>query len=164
MRKLTTLSIILSTISLSACGGGALLIEGSVAGEGLEESLTAFWGGRYIIFADAALDCIDLAWVHHSYSDAAPPTELSLNILQLTFSRGDDVFEGNFSVEGQAEVNGRFMITGPDGYEEYRARSGFLNISEAGGQGDVSGTFDLEFEEGNLNGEFSVEWCVNLPD
>ena len=164
MRTLTTLSILLSTIPLSACGGGGPIIEGSVDGENMGEILTAFWGGRYILFADEELDCIDLAWVHHSYSDSAPPTDLNLNILQFTFSRGDDVFEGNFSVEGQAEVNGRFMLTGPDGYEEYRARSGFLNISEATGHGDVTGTFDLEFEEGNLNGEFTVEWCVNLPD
>jgi len=128
------------------------------------EALTAFWGGRYIMFADAELDCIDLAWVHHSYSDAAPPTDLKLNILQFTFSRGDDVFEGNFSVEGQTEVNGRFMLTGPNGYEEYRARSGFLNISEVAGHGDATGTFDIGFEEGSLNGEFTAEWCVNLPD
>jgi hypothetical protein len=70
MRTLTTLSLLISTISLSACGGDPLLIEGSVAGEGMSEALTAFWGGRYIIFADAELECIDLAWVHHSYSDA----------------------------------------------------------------------------------------------
>jgi len=164
MRRLTTLSLLLSTISLSACGGAGSVIEGSVAGEGLSEPLTAFWGGRYIIFADAELECIDLAWVHHSYSDSAPPTDLTLNALQFTFSRGDDVFEGNFSVEGQAEVNGRFMLTGPNGYDEYRARSGFLNISEVSGHSNAVGTFDLEFEEGNMSGEFDIEWCINLPD
>ena len=163
MRNLFYLSFL-----ASACGPGPTIVEGSVAGIEISDVQTVAWGGRYLVMVDKPLDCIDLSWVNHTYSEGADFGSTPFAALQFTFARGNEVFEGNFSVQGAAEVNAKFLDYSDgvfDADDEYRARDGVLVVDAVADKDLATGTFDLDFgDDQALNGEFGAEWCVNLPD
>ena len=163
MKRLLVLSL-----AATGCGLSPNVVDGSVAGEAMSEIQTVLWGGRYIVLIDEAVDCIDLAWVNHTYSEGADLGDRDFSALQFTFSRGVEVLEGTFSVQGAAEVNAKFLDYRDgifDAADEYRARDGFLTVDSVTDKDRASGTFDLDFGDGQaLTGEFEAQWCVNLPD
>ena len=161
-------TLIFLPLLVVACGPGPTSIEGSVAGKAMTEVQTVFWGGRYIVLIDNLLDCIELSWVNHTYSEGADFGDQNFSALQFTFSRGVDVMEGNFSVEGASEVNAKFLDYRDgifDASDEIRARDGVLAVEMVTDKEYAIGTFDLDFgDDQELTGEFGAEWCVNLPD
>jgi len=152
----------------AACGPAETIVEGTVGGASIGTAGTAFWGGRYLIFTDTALDCLDMSFVNHSYSEGADFGDADFLALQFTFSRGTDVFPGLFSVQGAAEVNAKFLNYSDgifDAGDEVRGREGTLLVDEVGDKDWTFGEFNIDFgDEQILSGEFSAEWCINLPD
>ena len=155
-------------LAATGCGLAPTTVEGSVAGEPMSEIQTVLWGGRYIVLIDEPLDCIDLAWVNHTYTEGMDLGDVDFAALQFTFSRGVEVLEGTFSVQGAAEVNAKFLDYRDgifDASDEYRARDGFLSVGTVSDKDRASGDFELDFGDGQaLSGEFEAQWCVNLPD
>ena len=150
------------------CGPGENLVEGTVAGGGFDQVGTAFWGGRYMILVNQELDCLDMSFVNHTYTEGHDLGDQDFVALQFTFSRGTDAFPGNFSVQGAAEVNAKFLDYRDgifDADDEYRGRDGVLVVEEVGDKDWAVGSFDIEFEdEHTLSGTYAMEWCINLPD
>jgi len=153
---------------IAACGPGPTTVEGSVDGQSFSDIGTVFWGGRYLVILDQELDCIDLSFVNHTYSEGADFGDTSFVGLQFTFSRGTEVFPGNFSVEGAAEVNAKFLNYKDgifDASDEVRGRSGTFVVDKVGDKEWAEGSFDISFgDSGDLTGSFAADWCVNLPD
>ena len=152
------------------CGPSPSTISGSVAGIPFETVGTAMWGGRYLVLVDQEMDCIDMAWVHRNYSEGVDLGTTDFVALQFTFGRGQEVTESPlpYSVQGVAEVSAR-LIDYTDGIfdagDEYRGLDGLLFVETIKQKDWAGGTFDIEFSDGDtLVGEFSADWCVNLPD
>jgi hypothetical protein len=150
------------------CGPEQSIVEGSVVGGSFDEVGTAFWGGRYLILVNKELDCLDMSFVNHTYSEGADFGDTNFVALQFTFSRGTDVFPGNFSVQGAAEVNAKFLDYRDgifDAVDEHRGRDGTILVEEVGDKEWAEGNFDIEFsDDDGLTGTFAAEWCINLPD
>jgi hypothetical protein len=163
MRFLLTLPLL-----AIGCGPTPTIVDGTVSGASIGTAGTAFWGGRYLIFVDKALDCLDVSFVNHTYSEGADFGDTDFSALQFTFSRGTDVFPGNFSVQGAAEVTAKFLDYRDgvfDADDEVRGREGTLFVDKVADKDVASGEFDIDFGEDQiLSGSFSAEWCVNLPD
>ena len=152
----------------AACGPAETIVEGTVGGASIGTAGTAFWGGRYLGFVDKALDCLDMSFINYNYSEGADFGDTDFVALQFTFSRGTDVFPGNFSVQGAAEVNAKFLDYSDgifDAADEVRGRDGTLLVDKVEDKDSTSGEFNIDFGVDQvLSGEFSAEWCINLPD
>jgi hypothetical protein len=151
-----------------ACSPAETVVEGTVDGQSIGTAGTAFWGGRYLIFVDKALDCLDMSFVNHTYSEGTDLGDTDFVALQFTYSRGTEVFPGNFSVQGAAEVNAKFLNYSDgvlDAADETRGREGTILVEEVGDKAWASGEFNIDFgEDQNLSGSFAADWCINLPD
>jgi len=150
------------------CGPAPTVVEGTVSGSSIGTAGTAFWGGRYLIFVDKVLDCVDVSFVNHTYSEGADFGDENFSALQFTYSRGTDVFPGNFSVQGAAEVTAKFLDYRDgvfDADDETRGREGTLFVDEVKDKESATGEFDIDFGDDQfLTGTFAAEWCINLPD
>ena len=153
-----------------ACGPAPSTIEGTVAGLPFENVGTAMWGGRYLVLVNQPIECIDMAWVHRNYSEGAELGDTDFVALQFTFGRGQEVSESPlpYSVQGVAEVSAR-AIDYSDGIfdagDEYRGLDGLLFVDDVKDKKLAVGSFEIEFpDDEKLVGDFSADWCVNLPD
>jgi hypothetical protein len=152
-----------ATLSLG-CGASPFA---EVSGEVGDYSLvpqTMFWGGPFVVFVDQPLDCMDMAWVKRGTNfrdgDEAPLDE---NIVALLFTyESEEVVVQNTSLDGDAPVDARVLVTRDGALAVYKATSGELDVSEFTSKDHAMGSFDLGFDDGNLSGDFQVEWCRNL--
>ncbi len=156
----------LSTLLLLAlgCAPEATIIDGTIAGFDISEPQTAFFGGRYVVFATEALDCMDVDWVHHTYAAGDDPVGQDLVALQFTFANQDEVSVGHFNISGAAQVKGSGLVRKAGAFTEYRGSEGTLIVDEAEEKGWSTGTFEIILKEdaGTLSGTWSAEWCINL--
>ncbi|MCB9758702.1 MAG: hypothetical protein H6739_02585 [Alphaproteobacteria bacterium] len=147
---------------LVGCGPDTV-IEGSVAGKALDEPGTLFWGGPFVILADRDLTCMDVAFARSTYSAGVSPTDFDFVGLQFHFNDAE-VFEGVFSVVGDAPVHAKALVVEGGAFIDYVARSGTLEIDTWDDRGTIEGKFDVGFgDEGSWSAEFfDAEWCLNL--
>jgi hypothetical protein len=150
------------------CGPTPTIVDGTVSGVSIGTAGTAFWGGRYLFIADQALDCLDVSFVNHTYSEGSDLGDNDFSALQFTYSRGTDVFPGNFSVQGASEVTAKFLNYKNgvfDTDDEVRGREGTILVEEVNDKESALGEFNIDFGDDQiLMGNFSAEWCINLPD
>lgn len=140
-------------------------ISGSVAGTGFAQVGTAYFGGPFLFLVDETLDCMDVFWVTRNYTTGQPVHEefqQDFVGVQFAFS-GDNLLQGQFNVAGEAQVSSKLLIQTGGVLEEHRGRGGFLVISSLDDD-TTSGTIELTFDEGELEGTFYAEECVNLKD
>ena len=138
-------------------------VSGSVGGYALSP-MTTYWGGPFLIMANEPLDCMDMAWVKRGTNfrdgDESPLDE---DIVALLFTyESDEVVVQNTSMEGDAPVDARVLVTRSGALAVYKADAGELDVSEITKNDDVIGSFDLGFDDDSLSGEFLLEWCNNL--
>lgn len=162
MIRLQKLSLF--ALMVSGCSGTPYAeITGEVAGHELG-ALTTFWGGPFMLIADQPLDCMDMSWVKRGTNfrdgDEAPLDE---DVVALLFTyESDEVAVQNTSLEGDAPIDARLLVTRDGALAVYKATSGELDVAEFNKQDDVLGSFNIGFEDGNLAGDFQLEWCNNL--
>jgi len=152
----------------AACGPEPTLIDGSVDSRDFSESLTAYFGGRYLFFSNVELDCMGVHWVHHTYTPGVDPAEDDLFGIQFTFGMGSEVAAGYYNLNDRAQVDASALIIEGGAFQEFRVDEGELTVDEVTDRDLAVGSFDLsrfyDTDEGSLSGTFSAEWCVNLPD
>ncbi len=139
-------------------------IDGSVAGFDMPTVATMNWGGKYLFFADEELDCVDLAWVHHTYSSGVDPAGQDLIGLQFTFLDDPEAYTGFFSIGADAPISAKLLAIEGGAFTEFRGREGTLTIDELEAEGVASGSFEVTFDDGTLSGTWETDYCVNLPD
>ncbi len=139
-------------------------IDGDVAGFDIGSVGTMFWGGKYLFFADEELDCVDLAWVHHTYSSGVDPVGEDVTGLQFTFLDDPEAYTGFFSIGADAPISAKLLAVEGGAFTEFRGRSGTLTIDELEASDLASGTFEVDFDDGTLSGTWEADYCVNLPD
>jgi hypothetical protein len=141
-------------------------IDGAVAGFDVSIVGTMYWGGKYLFFADEELDCVDLDFVHHTYTGGKDPRDGDGDFvaLQFTFLDDPDAYTGFFSIGGDAPISGKLLVVEGGAFTEFRARSGSLTIDELEDNGVASGIFDVAFDDGTMTGTWETDFCVNLPD
>ncbi len=154
-----TILVLLST----GCGGPYALIEGNVAGKDLSQVNTVMFGGPFIVFADADLDCLDMSFVSRHYTQGEAVTDFDFRLLQFAFT-DPDVFEGVFNLAGEASVTAKFVSQTDGAFGEHRGREGILEVDALEADKLALGIFDVSFDEGSLSGEYEAEWCRNLKD
>ncbi len=157
IRRLIVLSL------LAGCSkGGWAEVSGSISEVDFNEVKTVFHGGSYILLFDEEVDCLDVSWAEGSYQDGEAPTDVAFNALQ--FRTDNDSFTvGTFSVEGNGEVSAQGLLNATDEFRTERGRQGTVTIDEvAENDSTIEGTFDVEFTEGSVSGEFHTEFCRNL--
>lgn len=154
--------LLLAGVVLATGCSDPILVDGTVAGQDMAEPLTVFFGGPFIVFTDRPLECIEVPWVRPNYSPGETPTDFDFVGLQFWFDQGE-VYEGVFSVEGDAAVYAKALIVEGGAFAQYTARTGTLVVDEVDGD-TVSGSFDVGFgEEGGFSTTaFEAEFCVNL--
>ena len=155
-------------ILLLACGPDATSISGSVAGQPFNKALTAYFGGRYLFFANTPLDCMDVDGVHWSYDKGEDPAGTDMIAAQFTYGRDSEISLGHFDLKDRAQVEGSVLLIDGGGFTEYRVIEGELVVEAVDERELVEGTFHLtrfmDTEESELEASFTAEWCVNLPD
>lgn len=161
-------SILLLSLSalLSSCGASAE-IEGEIDGSSLADAQTIMFGGPFIVIANEALDCTEMSWVSRHYDTQEPPVDQNVSLLQLSFSNDEQVFEGQFSVAGNAQVTSKFLKIGDGAFTELKGLGGMLIIDSVSEDSWVEGSLEgITFRdaEGELNGEFKAEWCRNFKN
>jgi hypothetical protein len=163
-RALPALFIAAVGALLPGCGADTFAdITGEVGGVKVNAT-TFYWGGPYLMFTNTEGDCEDVAWVNRgpTYENGGTaPTDFDMITLLFTFE-ATDVVETNASLEGDAPVDARVLTVEGDALTVYKAREGTLIIDSLEDEGVATGTFALGFEDGELSGEFEVEWCNNL--
>ena len=152
----------LSLLALTtACGGDVPTeINGSVANQTISVA-SAFWGGPFILLSNREFDCTDMAWVERTYDQGETPIEEDMTSFQVTFNDAE-VSIGTFDVTGEAPVSARVLTTSSGAFGEYDARTGSVIIDEFTNKDEVIGSFELGFDQGDLDGTFQVEFCTNL--
>jgi hypothetical protein len=164
---------VLPLILLLACGPDETSISGSVAGQPFNTALTAYFGGRYLFFSNAPLDCMEVDWVHWSYVAGEDPAGTDMTAVQFTFGKGAEITAHYFNLKDLAEVDSSALLIDGGGFSEYRVIEGELVVESVTERDQVEGTFHLtrfiapgsgEEVEGELEASFTAEWCVNLPD
>ena len=156
----------LVTAMCIGCGANPFAeVSGEVSGYTLAPQ-TMFWGGPFIVFVDQPLDCMDMAWVKRgtNFRDGdAAPENLDEDIVGLLFTyESEEVVVQNTSLDGDAPVDARLLVTRDGALAVYKATSGELDLTEFTSKEHALGSFSLGFDEGDLSGEFDVEWCRNL--
>lgn len=163
MPHLRTTALLL-TATLVGCGADTFAdISGQVDGTKLNAT-SFYWGGPYLAFTNTESSCEDMAWIDRgpTYENGATaPTDYDMVTLLFTFEE-TDVVETNVSLEGDAPVDARVLTVVDDALTVYKAREGTLIVDALEDEGLAAGSFALSFEEGELTGEYEVEWCTNL--
>ena len=156
--------ISLAAFLISGCSGAPYAeVNGSVDGYSLGPQ-TTYWGGPFLIMVNEPLECMDMSWVKRGTNfrdgDEAP---LDDDIVALLFTyESDEVVVQNTSMEGDAPVDARVLVTRSGALAVYKADAGVLDVTEFNNNDDVLGSFDIGFDEDNINGDFQLEWCNNL--
>lgn len=159
-------TIVIPTLMLllaAGCGGSYAIVDGEVAGKGLADINTVMFGGPFIIFTDAELDCLDVAFVTRHYSQGESVTDFDFRLLQFAFT-DPEVYAGVFNLAGEASVTAKFLVQTDGAFAEYRGREGILEVDDYQEDQLALGIFDVSFDEGTLSGEYEAEWCRNLKD
>ena len=153
------------------CGPEPTLIDGQVNGESLNEPLTAFWGGPFVLFTDKSLSCFEVDWVRRTYDAAEAPTDFDFVGLQFSFDNTEPV-AGTFSVEGtNAAVSAKALVVTGGAFVEARGRTGNLVVDGGFEEDDwMFGSFDVDFgvdSDDNPKGSYSSSafgtvYCNNL--
>ena len=146
------------------CKGSGADVSGTVAGEGFDAG-AAWWGDNFIVLTEADYDCIDMSWVKPSYSDENPPGDEAKRFLQFMFNEeGGEVAEGVFAIaEAASPVSALFVNYTGEAVDKFPGRVGSLQIEELTDSDKVSGTFEVQFDDGQLEGELKkVKWCTNI--
>ena len=161
-RSLWTAMVALG-LSLSACSGDSFDVQISGDVDGLTVStVTAYWGGPFIIFSGRELACDDLFWISKFTEDGdVPPVDYDVRVLQITYN-DSDVVEGNYNLGGEAPVSAELIDIAGGAMRVYRATEGTLIVDLVEDEERSEGEFGFTFEEGTLTGSFSVPWCTNL--
>ncbi len=151
-------------LSLAAgCGGSYAVVDGEVAGKGLNDINTVMFGGPFIIITDAQLDCLDVAFVTRHYSQGEAVTDFDFRLLQFAFS-DPEVNSGVYNLAGESSVTAKYLVQTDGAFAEYRGREGNLEVDDLEEDKFALGIFDVSFDEGSLSGDYQAEWCRNLKD
>jgi hypothetical protein len=149
---------------LLACTGDETVITGSVDGESLELPGTVFWGGPFVVFMDESLGCFDVDWVRRTYDAGTSPSESDVVALQFGFD-DDTPQQGVSSVGGTDSIaDAKMVIVRGGAFTEIRDRDGTITIDTMEPQGDMEGSFSVNFgDSGSLETSyFYAEYCNNL--
>ncbi len=149
-------------MALCACSQPWSEIEGTMGGEDLVGAETVMFGGPFIVIMDKSRDCLDMAWATRHYTDGEPPASYDFVALQFAFE-DPEVGEGRFSLAGDAPVVSKFLVQEGLAFSYENARDGTLVIDSVNSSW-ASGTFDVTFDQGELDGSFQAEYCANLKD
>lgn len=167
MTPRTILSLSLLAALTTGCGPDfEVRIAGEVDGMSFT-TVTAFWGGPFVVFTDQPMDCEDMFFVTKFNEDGDEPlVEYDMRMLQLTYN-DSDVVTGNYDFGGEAPVTAEFIDITGGAMTVHRATEGTLAVDSADSQELGSGEFQIAFEENNedlgaLAGDFLVPWCTNL--
>jgi hypothetical protein len=156
--------LILLPALILGCKKTHATVSGKVDGQGLD-AISAFWGGPYLVIADAEFDCIDMPWVLEEYDDDEAnevSTDTSFRALQFTYE-SSEVEEGKLSIRTREAPAYAWFLDVADGEAAAnQATSGTLEL-EFDKKDRASGDFDLTFgDDGTLKGDFLIEKCTNL--
>jgi hypothetical protein len=158
----------LSYLLCTACGGGegTATVTGSIEGTSFEEVGTVFQGNGHIILFDRKMDCLDVAFVDANYVDGEDPTEGEQDFIALQFSfESSTPVQGTFSVAPDAPVKGLALMNTPAVNEGvftfHRSRGGFMTIEEVD-EDTITGSFESEFSQDKVSGDFEATYCRNL--
>ena len=146
------------------CKGSGADVSGTVAGQSFDAG-AAWWGDNFIVLTEADYDCIDMSWVKPSYDDENPPGDEAKRFLQFMFNAGGEVQDGVFSIADTSvsPVSALFVDYTGEALDKFPGRVGSLQIEEVTDSDKVSGTFDVQFDDGQLEGELhKVKWCTNI--
>lgn len=151
------------TILLAGCGTNMeATITGQVDGLSIN-TVTAYWGGPFIVFTNREMSCEDFAWVQKTTLDGDEPlTDYDVTALQITFN-DTEVVTGTYDLSGQAPVKAEVIDITNSAMAVYKASAGNLLIEDLEEEGDAVGSFSFTYEEGGvLTGDFVLPWCNNL--
>lgn len=163
LRKSLALATVgLGTALLGGCGPKIVAdISGLVDGSSFVVA-SAYWGGPFLVFFDLQVECMDAWWVSRNYADGdEPPVDYPLLMVQFTFNESD-VTAGNYNVAGQAPVDAVALRLADSTTQVWDARDGSLVIDSVGDQEPASGNFHIYFDNGEVEGNFEVDYCNNL--
>lgn len=147
---------------LAACTQPEAQIDGSVAGIQFNDTEHVFFGGEYLVVGASDIECMDLAFIEEVYDISEPPTDGSVQLLQLAWIAGD-MTTGSVPVGISASVEATVLQVTDGTFEvNTRAEAGTVNV-ESFDDAWALGSFDgLTFEDGSLSGSFTAEYCRNL--
>lgn len=157
-------------LGLVACGDGTFAdVSGTVDGQKFTAG-SWFYGGPFIAFSSLEEECEDFAWINRGATyetgqtedEGAPPLDSDRKVLLFTYD-GDSVVAENTSLGGESAVDGRLLVVSGGGLEVHRVEGGSLNVEEVDQKKEkVTGSVNVDFEDGNIKGDFEVGYCTNL--
>lgn len=147
-------------LALGCNGSGSGLVSGQIGDVDFSEVKTVFHGGPFVALFDREIDCIDTYWMEQAYNDAQSPAE-DVDFVALQFVFTDPAQVGTFSVAGASAVSGYGLVNEQGEFQLFRTRDGTLTLTEVTDD-TVVGEFQLELEQGQVNGEFESVWCRNM--
>lgn len=167
MHRVGLLAAAMLALGCSGNNYGEADVEGAVGDFGFGQEITAYHGTRHIVIVDRHIDCIDMAWVTRNYFGAEGATSpVEFGAIQFTFD-SDTPEAGQFSLEPGGAVAGWRLINAdvPSGGEgtidAETSREGILTVDTAG-EDEVSGSFDVLYEDSNAAGTFTSVHCRNV--
>lgn len=163
MPRLSTAALLLPAALIGCAPDTFADISGEVDGTKINAT-SFFWGGPYLAFTNTESTCEDMAWINRgpTYENGGTaPTDYDMVTLLFTFEE-TDVVETNVSLEGDAPVDARVLTVVDDALTVYKAREGTLIVESVEEEGLATGSFALSFEEGELTGDYEIEWCTNM--
>ena len=73
------------------------------------------------------------------------------------------VYEGTYSVGGEAPIKTEFLEISGDTFSVARSNEGILELEEKVEEKSLSGGLNFAFSDGSVSGLFeNIEWCVNI--
>ncbi len=141
-------------------------VTGTAGGITFGETVTAYFGGPFLVVSAQPIDCLDLSFVVKSYEDGVAATDQDIALLQFAFGQ-TDVNLGRTAVDVGASVSATVVNIVGDASSYTRAESGLLVVDSVDPSEDglASGSFeDVAFEDGTLAGTFNATWCRNLRE
>lgn len=171
MRARMRIAGIAGAIGLAGCGSGKGEISGTIGADTVfDKIVTVYNGGPNIIMFDRKIDCLDLFWVDDGYTGSTAPYldsqgrgELTFVALQLSFVSDALTQTGTFSVAGESVVAAWGLVAEGPTWTPNRGRDGTLTVTDVDADDAwVEGTFDVQFNAGEVTGEFRSEYCRNI--
>jgi hypothetical protein len=144
-----------------ACGGPTAAVDGNIGTEPFTvESL--YHAGPYILLFDREIDCVDTAFVAAAYSEGTALSEDDFVALQF-FTENEAFEAGTYSVEGDAVVSADGLVNLDQALDTHRGREGTLTIVETDAENQwIEGSFDVQFTDSGVSGEFRTAYCRNM--
>ena len=147
-----------------ACSSSKIDVSGTIDGADFT-AVQAYWGSQFIVFVDQEIDCIDMWWVQRfNIQGEEPPTTTNLRALQITYNNEEeDVFEGTYSVGGEAPIKTEFLEIDGDAFNVARSSEGVLELDEKIEESVLTGGVNFLFTGGEILGTFeNISWCLNI--